>query len=69
MYLTELKAKYKEEIKAEKVIFKKQGILFIKQRFINLLFPYIIKYKRKKAGKEKKEKKIKKEKKDKKTSN
>jgi len=68
VYLTELKVKYKEEIKAEKAILKKRGILFLKQRFINLLFFYTIKYKRKKAEKEKKEKKAKKRKKDKKVS-
>ncbi|PMD51345.1 uncharacterized protein K444DRAFT_636657 [Hyaloscypha bicolor E] len=59
-FLIEDGAKYKEEIEAEKAIPKKRGTLSIKQRFTNLLFPYTIKYKRKKAGKGKKGKKGKK---------
>jgi hypothetical protein len=63
--LVELTAKYIEEIKADKAaVPKKQKRLSIKERYINLLFPYLIKYKRKK-----KEKKGKKRKKGKKVSN
>jgi hypothetical protein len=60
--LVELIAKYIEETKAnEAAVPKKRGRLSIKERYINLLFPYSIKYKRKK--KEKKGKKGKKGKK------
>jgi hypothetical protein len=68
VHLAELRAKYEEEIEAEKAIPKKRGTPSVKQRFTDLLFPHTIKYKRKKAGKGKKGKKAKKGKKGRKVS-
>ena len=53
----ELIAKYIEEIEAEKAAPKKRGQPSVKERYIDLIFPHTIKYKRKKARKVKKGKK------------
>jgi hypothetical protein len=56
--LVELTAKYIEETEADEAAApKKWGRPSVKERYVDLLFLYTIKYKRKKEKKEKKEKK------------
>jgi myosin heavy subunit len=58
IHLVELTANYMEEIEAEKAAPKKRRRPSVRERFIDLLFPYTIKYKSKKARKGKKGRKV-----------
>lgn len=58
IHLVELTAKYMQEIEAERAAPKKRRQPSVKERYVDLLFPHTIKYKRKKARKGKKDKKV-----------
>jgi hypothetical protein len=58
LYARGTAAKYIEKIEAAKAALKKRRRLFVKERFVSLLFPHTIKYRSRKAKEVKKRRSV-----------